>query len=367
MRRLLFATPAPSARNDPAPATLRYALAMWLLLVASSVPAVYLSQAVGGEPGGWHTALWFICGSHLPWLLATPALWALCRRWPLGVGCDLRHASCLLVLGVLATPLLSALGWTLGGWLSHLHPVGSLPTRATAVRAIAVTALFAAPTYVAVIGLGQTLAFVRRYRQRGALLDRARHNALRQHLQHHVLFNALHAIGGLGYERPQDADRALARLADLLRDAMACPAQRTLADEVAAANDYLDLQRLLRAAPLQVHWQVTGAAWRCQVPGLLLQPLLENAVRHSGWEQGDAALEIRVEATRVAGVLCVAVHNRGGLATVPTPPGQGTGLGNLRQRLQALHGARATLHTDAIADHFSVRVQVPAIETVAHA
>lgn len=367
MRRMFPAPPAPTARPDPAPATLRYALAMWLLLVASSVPAVYLSQAVGGNLGGWRTAVWFICGSHLPWLLATPALWALCRRWPLGVGRDLRHATCLLLVGVLATPLLSALGWTLGGWLSQLHPVGSLPTRATAVRAIAATALFAAPTYVAVIGLGQTLAFVRRYRQRGALLDQARHTALRQHLQHHFLFNALNAIGGVGYHRPHDADRALARLSDLLRDAMACPAQRTLAEEVAAANDYLDLQRLLHAAPLHMQWHVTGPAWRCQVPALLLQPLLENAVRHSGWEQGDAALQIEVEAELMHGVLHVAVHNHCASGAARPVPGSGTGLDNLRHRLQALHGARATLQAGAAADHFSVRVQLPALEQAAHA
>lgn len=365
--RIVSPANVPPSPPHPPVAVLRYAVAMWALLVASSVPAVYLSQAVGGALDGWRTALWFICGSHLPWLLATPLLWALCRRWPLGMGRDLRHGLCLLLLGVLVTPLLSALGWTVGGWLSQLQPLGSLPTRAEALRAIAATALFAAPTYVAVIGLGQTLAFVRRYRRRGALLDQARQTALRQHLQHHFLFNALNAIGGLGYQRPADADRALARLSELLRDAMSCPPQRLLAEEVAAANDYLDLQRLLRDGPLTVQWQLSPAAWRCQVPALLLQPLLENAVRHSGWEQGQATLQIRVHAEVVGQQLCMVVGNACGLAARPPPPGSGTGLGNLRQRLHAGHGARASLHTQAGADDFEVRLQMPALVEAVHA
>lgn len=332
---------------------------MWALLILSSAPAVYLSQGIGGLLGGWFHAVAFIVGSYLPWMLATPALWALCRRWPLGLGRDLQHAGYLLLLGAVMTPALSALGWILGAWMAQLHPWGSLPSAAVVARAIAVTALFAAPTFVAVIGIGQTLAFVQRYRRRGALLDQARQAALRQHLQHHFLFNALNAIGGLGYQRPADADRALARLADLLRDAMACSAQRPLADEVVAANDYLDLQRLLRDAPLQVDWQVVGAAWRCDVPGLLLQPLLENAVRHSGWEHGGAALDIQVRVERIGAHLHLSVRNGCGLADSSPPPGTGSGLENLRQRLHALYGDRAVLHAQPLPDGFRVDVQVP--------
>lgn len=332
---------------------------MWLLLVACSAPAVYFSQDMGGALGGVRSSLRFIVGSHLPWILATPALWAVCRRWPLGLGRDTRHAGLLVLLGVAITPLLSAAGWLLGGWLGQLYPWGTLPPRATVLRAVAITALFAAPTYVAVMGIGQTLAYVSRYRRRGELLAQARQAALRQHLQHHFLFNALNAIGGLGYQRPDAADRALARLAQLLRDAMACPPTRALADEVAAANEYLELQRLLREAPLNVQWQVGGTAWRCPVPGLLLQPLLENAVRHSGWEQGDAALEIRAEASVEGGMLHLAVHNPCGLGGNAPPSGNGTGLHNLRQRLLALHGRAAMLRTDARADRFSVFLQLP--------
>lgn len=341
------------------PPLYRFAVGMWALLIISSAPAVYLSQGIGGPLGGWFHAVAFIVGSYLPWMLATPALWALCRRWPLGLGRDLRHIGSLLLLGAGMTPALSALGWILGAWMAQLHPWGSLPSAAVVARAIAVTALFAAPTFVAVVGIGQTLAFVQRYRLRGALLEQARQEALRQHLQHHFLFNALNAIGGLGYQRPADADRALARLSDLLRDAMACAAQRALADEVAAANDYLDLQRLLRDVPLQVDWQVVGTAWRCAVPGLLLQPLLENAVRHSGWEQGTAALDIRVRAERIGARLHLSVHNGCGLAGRSPPAGSGTGLRNLHQRLQSLYGERAVLDARPLPDGFRVDVQVP--------
>lgn len=338
---------------------LRFALGMWAVLIACSAPAVYFSQDMGGDLGGARAALWFIVGSYLPWVLATPLLWALCRRWPLGVGRDLQHAGGLLLVGVVATPLLSAAGWVLGGWLGELLPWGTLPARPLLVRAVGITALFAAPTFVAVIGIGQTVVFVRRYHQRGALIGQARLTALRQHLQHHFLFNALNAIGGLGYRQPDAADRALARLAQLLRDSMACPPQRALAEEVAAATEYLELQRLLRDTPLDVEWQVAGAAWRCAVPSLLLQPLLENAVRHSGWEQGSEAMHIRVEASVSNAVLHLVVRNPRGMGNAAPPSGSGTGLHNLRQRLQALHGSAATLRTDAQPQQFSVVLQLP--------
>lgn len=304
-------------------------LVLWGLLIATAVPAVHLSQ----QPGGLLPAALFILGAELPWMLATPALWAACRRWPVPGGGRLFG---WVLLGLLLTPLLTTLGWALGHLLLQLWQPRALPPVPQVLRAIGITALFALPTFIAVVGVGHGLAALQRLKAHSDALQAAREVALRQHLQHHFLFNALNAIGGLALQRPFDADAALVQLSALLRDTLTCPAQRSLADEFAAAQDYIALQSLLRDEALQLHLQADGEALAREVPGLLLQPLLENAVLHSGWQPGDAALRIDIGARVDGGDLRLQLRNP---CLRPTQTrGLGSGHASLRRRLAMVGG-----------------------------
>ncbi|MBH1556055.1 histidine kinase [Stenotrophomonas maltophilia] len=304
-------------------------LALWALLIATAVPAVHLTR----QPGGLVPAALFILGAELPWMLATPPLWAACRRWPLSAR---SHLVGWLLLGLLLIPLLTAVGWTLGHLLLQLWQERPWPAPPQAMRAIGTTALFALPTFIAVAGVGHGLAGAQRLKAQTDALQHAREVALRQHLQHHFLFNALNAIGGLALQRPHLADAALAQLSSLLRDTLQCPAQRALADELGAAQDYVALQSLLRdeALHLRLHASAQALAW--QVPGLLLQPLIENAVLHSGWQPGDEPLWIELRAEVDGGLLEVSLFN----ACVRPSSGDGLGTGQaaLKRRLAMIGG-----------------------------
>lgn len=325
-------------------------LALWGLLIATAVPAVHLSQ----QPGGVLPAALFIMGAELPWMLATPLLWAACRRWPLPGRC---HLIGWLLLGLLLTPLLTMLGWGLGHLLLQLWQPLPPPSLHQAARAISITALFALPTFIAVAGVGHGLAWLQRLKAQSEALQLAREVALRQHLQHHFLFNALNAIGGLALQRPQVADSALAQLSSLLRDTLQCPAQRTLADELAAAQDHVALQSLLRDEALHLHLQASSEALAWQVPGLLLQPLIENAIVHSGWQPGDAPLRIDLQAAVRDSVLDLIVSNP--CLRPSCGEGLGSGLAVVQRRL-AMAGGWLQSGRDGVAYRARLHVRQPA-------
>lgn len=322
-------------------------LALWGLLIATAVPAVHLSQ----QPGGVLPAALFILGAELPWMLATPLLWAACTRWPLP---GRRHLIAWLLLGLLLTPLLTALGWGLGHLLLQVWQAQPLPSLSQAARAIGITALFALPTFIAVAGVGHGLAWLQRLKAQAEALQLAREVALRQHLQHHFLFNALNAIGGLALQRPQVADNALVQLSSLLRDTLQCPAQRALADELAAAQDHVALHSLLHDEALHLHLQASADSLAWQVPGLLLQPLIENAVVHSGWQPGDAPLRIDLQAEVRGGGLDVTVSNP--CLRPSRGEGLGTGLVALQRRLAAVEGTLQSGHEGAC---YRARMRLP--------
>lgn len=322
-------------------------LALWGLLIATAVPAVHLSQ----EPGGLLPAALFILGAELPWMLATPLLWAACRRWPLS---GRRHLGGWLALCLLLTPLLTALGWTLGHMLLQLWQGQPWPALPQVLRAIGITALFALPTFIAVAGVGHGLAGLQRLRAQSEVLQQARETALRQHLQHHFLFNALNAIGGLALQRPRAADAALAQLSSLLRDTLQCPSQRRFADELGAAQDYVALQSLLHEQ--EVHLQASADALACTVPGLLLQPLIENAVLHSGWQPDDGPLRIELRAGVEDGMLDVVLFNP--CLRPRTSDGLGTGHAATQRRL-AMKGGR--LQAGSEGDGYRARLILPEV------
>ncbi|MGE8227715.1 MAG: sensor histidine kinase, partial [Stenotrophomonas sp.] len=267
----------------------RAVCAGWLLLTLVTLPAVQLTGPAAGSTtlDSLARSMLFLLGIYSPWLLVTPGLWQLCARWPLGMGSDAKAASKLLAVGICIIPALSLVGWVFGYHLSQLALPRTLPDNW--LHAVIATSLFALPTYVAVIGIGQAMAYIRRYRRRGELLAQAREQALRARLNHHFLFNALNAIGALGYRDAERADAALAQLGELLRNLLQSEPFITLREEAAQTMAFIELQRLLQQQPVQVQLQASADAWEARVPSLLLQPLIENAVRFASSSDADEA------------------------------------------------------------------------------
>jgi len=171
----------------------------------------------------------------------------------------------------------------------------------------------------------------------------ARLHALRMELNPHFLFNALNSVAGLVRRRDDVAAvEMLARLGDLLRTTLdrEMPPEVTLAEEVALLRRYLDIELVRFGDRLRVVWDIAPEAWDACVPPLILQPVVENALRHGIARRSGTAL-LHVAARRVGWLLELEVRDSGeGLRLRPgAPVRQGIGLSNARARLDELYGA----------------------------
>jgi signal transduction histidine kinase len=175
--------------------------------------------------------------------------------------------------------------------------------------------------------------------QLGALLSRARLDYLEAQLQPHFLFNSLGAVSELAYDAPATATRVLRQLAAIFRTALARKTDEiTLGDEIVGIEPYLDIQRIRFADWLTIDYRIDDAAVDCLVPRFVLQPLVENAIRH-GLSGRSAAGVIEIVALVHGDEVIVRVVDNGvGLERASTSTGRGIGLTNVRDRLLILYG-----------------------------
>ncbi len=192
-------------------------------------------------------------------------------------------------------------------------------------------------------------------------LEQQRLLALRGQLEPHFLFNALNAISAL--VRSDDkrvALGAIGNLGELLRYALQAGERErvTLADECRFVADYLALQKLRYGARLHIHIEGDDAhALAAEVPPLLLQPLIENALRHD-LDCHDGASDIRLVFGAVGDQLTIHVSNPASAHRSPNP-GLGLGLRHTRERLQLAYGAKALLDSGIQDGRFQVHISLP--------
>jgi len=161
--------------------------------------------------------------------------------------------------------------------------------------------------------------------------------ALRAQLHPHFLFNSLNSINALVGQDPEGARRMCQTLGDFLRGTLnlANRERVPLSEELSLVERYLAIERVRFGERLGVEWTVEPGAERCLVPPLLLQPLVENAIKHGVSDRIEGGV-IRVEARRVGEHLKLAIENP--VDDMPTArPGERVGLENVKRRLAALH------------------------------
>jgi Putative regulator of cell autolysis len=167
---------------------------------------------------------------------------------------------------------------------------------------------------------------------------------LRTQLNPHFLYNTLNAISELGYSDPKSADEVVTQLSQLLRKSLDNGDQHEIAlrDEVAFLECYLAIQKTLLRDRLQVTLQIDPAAINARLPGMIVQPLAENAVTHG--ISADRIARLCIEATRQDDRLVISITDEGpGMQS----EGRGIGLSNIRARLKHLYGdaGRLTLQS----------------------
>lgn len=239
--------------------------------------------------------------------------------------------------------------------------------------------------FIAWVGLYLAIDYARRaQRERENLLRAARmtHDAqlrmLRFQLNPHFLFNTLNAISTLVLERDAEtAESMIGRLSRFLRMTLDAEPTRTvsLADEIAMQRLYLEIEQVRFGDKLEVEVDVDPAVEGARIPGLILQPLVENAVKHGRIDM-TGVLKVRLSARRLGPDLEICVHNSGPAslfatdapAPAPVSPiaarraddGANVGLANVEERLAVFYGERGVLTAHPLAaGGFEARVQIP--------
>ncbi len=314
--------------------------ALFGLFFASQSIAV---RAYDGFPlrVGETVTAWLLCAAL--WLALTPLVLWLARRFPLERGRWHRN----LPAHFLACVLVSLLQLAAYSWIASR--LGQRPFFQS-FRGLFVSNLhFDLLTYWAIVGLSHALDYYRKYRERelrASLLEtqlaRAELDALRMQLHPHFLFNTLNSISVLMAEDVRAAQRMLARLSDLLRASLESAGAHEVAldDELKFLESYLEIEQTRFQDRLTVRMEIDPAARAARVPNLILQPLVENAIRH-GIAPRARAGTVEVRAERHNGVVQLTVADDGpglGLARAEDLM-KGIGLSNTRSRLRQLYGA----------------------------
>jgi signal transduction histidine kinase len=298
------------------------------------------------------------------WVPYTLVAYAAARRFPVAAGRALRHAPIHIAcaaFAVVTRPLVVRLA---NPWLGWLDPVPTLGTHLlSSVRYNLVLylliAIAAHSIYFAVCARDRE----REAAQLSAQLASARLATLRGQLRPHFLFNALTGIAELVHRDADAADRMLVRLAELLRRTLRdCDIDEvTLAEELRTLEAYVELERMRYGSRLAVTIDVEPSALATRVPALLLQPLVENAIRH-GIGARLARGTVSIRASSSAQAVCLEVEDDGaGLAADHT---WGIGLANTRARLEALYGSLASMRLSEVAGSGTrVTIMIPRVET----
>jgi two-component system, LytTR family, sensor histidine kinase AlgZ len=336
-------------------------LAVW------AAPASLLAAApLLAEPGRWRPALALalpLCGLYA---FACLAAWYPAQANPPGTPV----ARLLLVHGLAAaftTSAWIAIGRGWAGLLERWLP-GSLAVYARLlplllVGGVLLYLLAVAACYVYLVREGAHRA-ERRALEAQVAAREAELKALRAQMDPHFLFNALNSVSALCGSDPQAARRMLEQLAAFLRGSLELSTSERIAlgREVSLAHAFLQIERVRFGDRLRFLSEVDEAAAALQVPPLLLQPLVENALKHGIAHLLDGGT-LSIQAKRRRDMLYVVVENPCD-PDRPTAPGTALGMENVRRRLAACYGDRALMAVDRKPERFRVELRIPAEEGV---
>jgi two-component system, LytTR family, sensor kinase len=332
-------------RRNQWPGVLRAAMLVWTLFgLACTAIALWSMRTHGHAP--WRIATYEVLVWN-GWTAATFAVIWLGRRWPLlpfSWRAAVAHVGAALVLG-----LIHHAWWAM--MVVVVRPFDAMGAQSlwSALRDDVADRMFLEGlVYFAVLGVSYAVDYQRRLRERElraaqleASLAHARLTALELQLQPHFLFNTLHTIGGLVRQsRGAEAIEMIACLSDLLRYSLDHAGKHLVAleHELAIVRRYLDIQVRRFSDRLTVEIAAASDTAFVPVPALLLQPLVENAIRH-GVERVNGPAKIVLRAHREGDTLVLVIEN--------TAPGamqssEGVGIANTHARLQQLFPDRYT-------------------------
>jgi two-component system, LytTR family, sensor kinase len=353
----------------------------WLIVLAAAtfIALIYsarnlISTVSIGRPIDWVRLVGFEFMYWYVWAAFTPLIIWLASRFQLERGNWRRVALSLLLLGLLIAPAQAALETAIAfaiefarhgltqDLINRWHVIG---------RVILIESFSNVIIYFLIVSGHYAYDYYRKYREKetrsleleGRLAQAELHN-LKMQLQPHFLFNTLHTISVLMMRDTSEANRMLIRLSDLLRLSLDSVGSQevSLKKELEFLNGYLEIEQTRFQDRLHIRLEIDPATLDAKVPNLILQPLVENSIRHgiAGLPQGGL---IEIRSTLSNGELSLEVLDNGpGLrpATGSEDLPEGVGLSNTRARLQQLYGSQHKFELlDAPGGGLLVRLVLP--------
>ena len=322
---------------------------VFAVVVLSQLFALILTLAGAGQSSDlWHDLA--MTSLFMQWAgLSCAALLCACRSLLSRLSDTVAGMlSYLLLLGVIA--LLTQAGWWLSVSLSLALIVGS--QQDFFLRNMTIGAI--------VVAIALRYFYVQSQWRKGIRAEsEARLQALQARIRPHFLFNSINTVSSLIHRHPDQAEEALLDLADLFRANLREERRHIpLAEELALIRQYLKMEGLRLGERLEVQWQLDEGCEAVLLPALLLQPLVENAVYH-GVEPRPQGGVVRIAVRCGEGQLVLEVANP--LPTGDEVPrgGNQMAMQNIRQRLHAHYGDRASLQQRVEDGVFEVRLSVP--------
>jgi signal transduction histidine kinase len=290
-----------------------YALGDWYVFALLSIPVIRLASRFSFELGK-RALSWLV---HVPASLAFSAAYMVLRAWVGTWQSDAKFGEAFQLLLVKT-------------WAFNLL------------------------IYWVIVAVSFAFNYYRKFRERELRaseleksLAQAKLKALQMQLNPHFLFNSLHSISALMHQDVEAADRMVARLSELLRAALegSDSQEVSLRKELELLQLYVAIEQIRFGQRLKVNLDIAADTLGASVPNLILQPLLENAIRH-GIEPHAKPGFIELAARRAEGTLTLEVRDNGQGAGPPGSIQDGVGLSNTRARLRALYGEAQRLELD---------------------
>src|SRR6266446_211198 len=312
----------------------------WTLLGLSFASHFYISSAKAGPGVSWKQAVNFALGDWYVFALLSVPVIRLAQYFRFEVGMWKRSLCVHAVGSILFSFAYMVLRACVGQWQSQAD------FNEVFKPLLVKTWHFNLLIYWVIVAVSHAFDYYRKYRERELRavelekrLAQAKLQALQMQLNPHFLFNTLHSISSLMHKDVEAADKMIMRLSDLLRAALegAETQEVSLREELNLLQLYLGIEQIRFGSRLTVKMDVASDTLDAQVPNLILQPLVENAIRHGIEPRARPGL-IELQARRQVGSLALVVADNGAGLGENGSVKEGIGLSNTRARLRELYG-----------------------------
>ncbi|MFO7722505.1 MAG: histidine kinase [Bacteroidales bacterium] len=234
-------------------------------------------------------------------------------------------------------------------------------------RTITMRVITGTGLYLGIVSLAYLLVSMQRLKEQQLkeaelknLLKESELNMLRFQINPHFLFNSLNAISSLTITQPREANRMVVRLSEFMRYSLDSSGKimSTLGKEVEHCSMYLDIEQVRFGDRLKVTMSIQEGLTEYPVPSMLLQPLVENAVKH-GLDDLDEGIRVSIEAKQEGDRIRLTVGNPVDGVQKRQVKGTGTGLKNIRDRFMNLYGRSDLVKVNRSEDYFQIDIMIP--------